>query len=91
MPDANPPTVSASLDKPRYAKGDRVTLTVVYGDADSATNPLTVTATDASGGTGTAVIQLVVADPVTLTVADPKRAWTLVSDTGSIAVFSSTA
>ena len=86
------PTISASLDKASYAKGDNVTLTVTYADADQETLSITVTVTDASGNTTGSVPVTAVVDPLTLEVDDPSgRVWTKVSDNGSVAVFKTTA
>lgn len=92
MPDVNPPTVTLTLDKPAYVKGETMTATVRYADPDSKTSTVTVTVTDASGGTGTANIILVVADPVSVRMVDTDgRAWTKTADDGKAALFTATA
>lgn len=86
------PTVTVSLDKPTYAPGEKMTLTVNYADADTKTITLTVVATDAAGNTSAPTTVNAVIDPVGLTVtSSPARTWTKVSDTGSVAVFTATA
>lgn len=86
------PTLSASLDQATYAKGDTMTLTVTYGDADQEALSISVQVTDASGNTTGPVGLSAVIDPLTLHVADPSgREWTRVSDTGSVAVYQATA
>lgn len=86
------PTVTVSLDKPTYAPGEKMTLTVNYADADTKAITLTVVATDSAGNTSAPTTVTAVIDPVGLTVtSSPVRAWTKVSDTGSVAVFTATA
>ncbi|MFC3500707.1 hypothetical protein ACFOOK_06960 [Micromonospora krabiensis] len=82
------PTVTASLTAASYSPGDPMTLTVTYGDAD--TRPLTVTivVTDAQGNSSAPVRVAAVIDPLTITVSDDSgRAWTRLSDTGTVAVY----
>jgi hypothetical protein len=85
------PTVSASLDKTTYAPGERMTLTVSYGDPDTKTVAVTVQVTDAAGNKSGPVTVNAVIDPLTLVVSDSARSWTKVSDTGAVAVFTATA
>lgn len=86
------PTVNATLDKQSYAPGDTVTLTVTYADADNKTSQVTITGHDAAGNPATISLSLVVADAVTLSVTDDgARTWAKVSDTGAVAVFTTTA
>lgn len=86
------PTLSASLDSATYAKGDLMTLTVTYGDADQETLAITVSVTDSSGNTTGPVGVSAVIDPLTLEVTDASgRTWAKVSDTGMVAVFQATA
>jgi hypothetical protein len=85
------PTVSASLSKSVYAPGELMTLTVNYGDADTQAVKVTVQVTDLSGNTSAPVTVSAVIDPVTLTLTDATRTWEKVSDTGSVAVFTSVA
>jgi uncharacterized protein YfaS (alpha-2-macroglobulin family) len=84
------PILNLSLDKGSYAPGETARLTVSYSDPDNATTTLSVTGTDSGGNPATMTVQLVVADPVTLTVTDPARTWTKVSDTGAVAIYSAT-
>lgn len=85
------PTVSASLSKSVYAPGELMTLTVTYGDADTKPVRVTVVVTDSSGNTSAPVTVGAVIDPLTLKVTDPSRTWEKVSDTGTVAVFTSLA
>ncbi len=95
-----PAITSMSLDRSpaSYAKGEQMTLTVVYvkGSSD-ASHTATYTATDnATGATGTLMIQFTVADetanPVTHKVTDDRGVtWDLVSDDGATAVFTAIA
>lgn len=86
------PTVSASLDKMTYAPGDKATLTVTYGDPDNKTFTVTVTVTDQAGNSSVpAEVQANIADPVTVSVSDDaNHTWTKVSDSGSVAVYTTT-
>lgn len=86
------PTVTASLDKPAYAPGEQMTLTVTYGDPDTEALTVTVVVTDREGNTSAPAEVTAIIDPLTLTVTDDSgRTWTKVSDTGAVAVFRSTA
>lgn len=85
------PTLTASLDKLSYAPGEKMTLTVTYADADNATVSFTVTGVDSDGNDAVVTVQRRTLDPVTLTVSDPGKTWTKVSDNGSVAVFTATA
>lgn len=92
MADTTIPTVTASLNKATYIKGETITLTVNYRDADTKTVTVTITVKDAAGNLGTATVPLTVADPLTLTVTDTDgRVWAKVSDSGSVAVYSAVA
>ena len=92
---------SMSFDQPAYSPGDTMTLTVDYVADTPSVNPVTGNAlasiTDA-GGTITAsdsapfvVNEPVAAGDVVSVTDDGGRAWTEVSDSGSVAVFSATA
>jgi hypothetical protein len=86
------PTLSASTDKPSYPVGALMTLTVTYGDPDRTAMTITVTVTDAEGNKSAPVTIPVVIDPLQIAVVStPSRAWTKVSDTGSVAVFTAIA
>ena len=85
------PTVSASLNKPAYAVGETMTLTVNYDDPDRQPVTVTVTVTDHSGNTSAPVTVAAVIDPLTLTVTDADRTWALQSDSGTVAVFTAEA
>lgn len=88
---AAPVIISASVDRPTYATGDRVTLTVTYSDADTRRIRISVQATDASGNKSAVSTVNALIDPTTLTVTDDGgHAWAKVSDTGSVAVFTTT-
>lgn len=85
------PTVTASLNKATYAPGEKLTLTVNYGDADNKSETVTVTGTDQAGNRAEATVTWVTSDTVTLEAADgTSRVWTKVSDNGSVAVFTAT-
>lgn len=86
------PTVTASFNKPAgYAPGELITLTVTYADADRATLAVTVTVTDSTGGTGTATSNVVIDQGTVAVTSSPARTWTKVSDSGTVAVFTTTA
>jgi transcriptional regulator of nitric oxide reductase len=86
------PTVTAGLDRASYALGALMTLTVTYGDTDRQSMIVTVTVTDAEGNSSAPVSLPVVIDPLAIAVTSvPSRAWTKVSDTGAVAVFTATA
>lgn len=86
------PTATASLDKSSYNKGDAVTLTVSYSDPDTAPMTVTVSVKDAAGNEVLKTSSSAVIDPLTLTVSDDGgRTWVKQSDTGSVAVFKTTA
>jgi hypothetical protein len=92
---------SMTFDQADYAPGDVVTLTVDYVSDAAGVNPVTATATatvtDSAGAvTATDSAPLVVNEPVSagdvVSVTDTgSRVWTEVSDSGSVAVFTSTA
>lgn len=84
------PTVTATFDKPAgYKPGETALLTVRYGDADSKALTVTVTVADSEGNASAPVTVSAVIDPLTVTVVDSTgKAWTRVSDTGSVAVYS---
>jgi uncharacterized protein YfaS (alpha-2-macroglobulin family) len=85
------PTVAAALDKATYKPGDTMTLTVTYADPDRQTLTITTTVVDSTGNTAQATVAAVI-DPATVAVTStPPKAWTKVSDTGTVAVFTATA
>lgn len=93
---AAPVINSITLDKASYAPGQTITATVNYSKGTSAaTQTLTGTATDSvSKQTGTISVTFTVNEPDTtlITLTDSgNRAWTLVSDNGSVAVFTAVA
>ena len=75
--------LTATLDAATYLKGSTITLTVVR----DAVAPVSVVVTDAVGETATPTA--VISDP--LTVADAARTWTVASDDGVTAVYTSVA
>lgn len=85
------PTVAAALDKAAYRPGDVMTLTVTYGDPDRQTLTITVVVTDTTGATGQATTQAVIDQGTVTVTSTPPRAWTKVSDNGTIAVFTAPA
>jgi hypothetical protein len=88
---ANPFVTSVSFDKPAYAVGALVTMTVVYGDTDTKSQTIEFKVTDASGNQATGSGSFVV-DPLKTEVIDPAgRVWTKKSDTGTITVFTAVA
>ena len=99
---AAPVITSLVTDKPSYNTGDLITATVGYtpgtSPANATTTTLAGTATDqATGQTGQLEVTFTVGggerdDLTTLTLADTGgRAWTPVSDSGTVAVFTATA
>lgn len=86
------PTVSASLDKATYRPGDKMTLTVTYGDPDTKQLKVTIAVTDSAGNVSAPVTVTAVIDPLVVAVTDASgRVWTKVSDNGSVAVYTATA
>ena len=87
------PTVSASLDRAVYAPGAVMTLTVRYGDTDNQVFTVEVVVTDADGNrSAPATVTATIADPLAVSVTDSEaRAWTRISDTGSVAVYTARA
>jgi hypothetical protein len=87
------PVVVASLNKASYAPGEVMVLTVNYGDVDNQAITVTVVATDASGNASAPVtVTANIMDPVSVAVSSvPARVWTLVSDTGVVAVYTAVA
>jgi hypothetical protein len=82
------PTATASLNATTYEPGQQMTLTVTYGDADTQPVTVTVVVTDSRGNSSAPVKVTAVIDPLTVTVVDDSgRAWTRVSDNGSVAVY----
>jgi hypothetical protein len=82
------PTATAFLDAAAYSPGDRMTLTVTYGDADTQTVTITFAVTDARGNSSAPTEATVVIDPLTVTVSDDSgRTWTRLSDTGTVATY----
>ncbi|MBY8873790.1 hypothetical protein K7640_18335 [Micromonospora sp. PLK6-60] len=82
------PTASASLNATTYSPGEQMLLTVTYGDPDTQQVTVTVVVTDSKGNSSNPVKVNAVIDPLTVTVTDDSaRAWTKVSDTGSVAVY----
>jgi hypothetical protein len=86
------PTVTATLDKPSYNKGDRITLTVNYSDPDNRPVTVTVDVKDSSGNDVLSTTTSAVIDPLTVTVTDDGgRTWAKVTDTGAVAQYTTTA
>lgn len=89
---ATPVITSASLDKPTYKVGDKMTLTVVYGDTDTKALTVSIVVTDAEGNKSAPTTATAVIDPLTLSVTDSSgKVWTTVSNNGSVAVLTSVA
>lgn len=84
------PTAAASLNKPAYAVGEAMTLTVTYGDADQRTASQTITVADSTGN-DVVITTSAIIDPLTVTVEDVDRTWAKVSDTGTVAVYTAVA
>lgn len=87
-----PSITSITFDKAQYLPGQPVNATVTYVPGTSGQEQtFNGTATDsATGQTGSLSVQftLVVNDTTTVTVSDSgNRAWTKISDTGTVAVF----
>lgn len=85
------PTVSASLNKSAYAPGETMTLTVTYGDPDTKAGKVALQIIDESGSKSPLIEVPYVVDPLTVQITDTGRVWTKVSDSGSVAVYTSTA
>lgn len=83
------PTLSISTDRAEYAKGDLITLTAQYADADAETFEVTVTVRNqASGALSAPQAVTIVVDPLETVVADSTgRLWSKVSDDGTTAVY----
>ncbi|GIJ78546.1 hypothetical protein SAMN05443287_109110 [Micromonospora phaseoli] len=82
------PTVTASLNATSFAPGAQMLLTITYGDLDNKTLTVTVVVTDTQGNSSAPVKVSAVIDPLVVTVTDTSgRAWTRVSDNGSVAVY----
>jgi hypothetical protein len=96
MPSA-PSITSITFDKPGgYLAGDKITVTVAYVAGGSpTTQTLTGVATDSTTGlAGSLQVHFTVStgDVTTVTVSDTgNHVWTPVSDSGSAAVFTTTA
>jgi len=78
------PTATATLDKPAYASGDVMTLTVDYV-VDAVDISISV---EGLGGTASPTTTAKVRR---ITITDPDRAWTLKSDTGARAIYTAKA
>lgn len=97
MATASAPVVSSiTFDQAAYNVGDKITVTVNYTAGTSGTSQsFTGTAKDSSTGkSGTLTVNFSVlkSDTTTLTVTDTgSRTWALVTDSGSVAVFTATA
>jgi hypothetical protein len=76
--------LTATFDKPNYAKGDTITLTVTRDAV-----PLGVTVTDSANETTTPSASI--DNPVTVTDTDTARTWTVVSDDQHTAVYTAVA
>lgn len=86
------PVLSAVTDKPSYAPGELVTLTVTRSDPDSRLVSVSLLGTDSGGATTPITIGFDIADPVTLAMTDDGGlVWTLDSDDGTTTVYSATA
>ncbi|SCL17014.1 hypothetical protein GA0070616_1180 [Micromonospora nigra] len=82
------PTVTAALDAAIYEPGQPMTLTALYGDADTQPMSVTLVVTDVHGSSSAPVQVTAVIDPLTLTVTDDSgRTWTRISDNGAVAVY----
>lgn len=78
------PTATATLDKPVYAPGDIMTLTIDYV-VDSVS--ITV-AVEGLGGTASPAAAVKIRR---ITITDPSRVWTLKSDSAARAVYTAKA
>jgi hypothetical protein len=85
------PTVAVSTNKPKYAPGETITLTITYGDADRVSMEISVTVTDSQGNTGTATTSIVIDQGSVSVQSVPSRNWAKVSDSGTVAVFTAVA
>lgn len=82
------PIGTASFNKPAYAPGETMVLTVDRTDPDNKAVTATVTLRDSAGNVVGTTAATAVVDPVSVTVSDTdSRAYTLASDDGKIAVF----
>ncbi|WP_373868372.1 hypothetical protein [Micromonospora yangpuensis] len=83
------PIVTARLDKSRYTPGEPMLLTVVYGVAEGQPLTVTVVVTDQAGRRSAPTTVTPTFEPTTLTVTvsdSAGRAWTRLSDDGSVTV-----
>jgi hypothetical protein len=83
------PTVSASLNKPSYAPGETMILSIIYGDIDNQQLKVTIMVEDSQGNKSAPVtIAANIVDPLTISVSDVDgRVWTKQSDSGTVAVY----
>lgn len=90
MPAPSAPSVS--LDHPTYVNGATATLTVTYSDSNTKAWTITVILSDpGTGDTSAPATATAVIDPSSLTVTDSLgHTWTKVSDSGSVAVYTTT-
>lgn len=87
------PTLTGSLDHGgQYPTGATMTATLTYGDPDQKTGTVTFTITDAEGNRSAELSLPYLIDPLAITFTDTLgKTWAKVSDSGSVAVFTSTA
>jgi hypothetical protein len=85
------PTAVLSTNKGTYAPGETIVLTVTYGDTDRYTLVINVAITDSAGNTGTATTSVVIDQGTVVVTSTPAKTWTLTSNTGTVATFTTTA
>lgn len=86
------PVLSATTDKPSYAPGELVTLTVTRSDPDSRLVSVALLGTDSAANSTPLTVEFGIADPVTLAMTgDGGLVWTLGSDDGTTTVYTATA
>lgn len=67
------PVITLTPDKPSYAPGEAITVTVTASDPDNATERLVLTGQDSQGNAVTAVLDVSRVDPFTITAASWER------------------
>lgn len=83
-----PATISATLDKPSYAPGQTMTLTVTYSVPAESTVTVKASVAVLGDTVSTPAVKVAIKH---VAVVDPDRTWTLKSDNGSRAVYTATA
>jgi hypothetical protein len=89
---ATPTITSAAFRKPGYAIGETIFLDIVYADTDRKVLTASIQVTDSSGNTSSVAQATCVIDQGTLNVtSNLGKIWSLVSDNGTNATYSTVA